>query len=147
MEQGQDIPHPPLQDLVGLPHGVADILSGLTDNGDTYRVDVPLTEQIRGSALPVHGGVLCTLIDVASAMVAQGGPEVWERGAVAVTTEAHIRYLRQPKIGPIRVEARIVHRGRRLVIVDCVISDGYGRKLALGSSTYMVIEGAVPTSS
>ena len=144
MDQDQDIPHPPLQDLVGLPHDVADIVAGLAENGDTYRVEVPLTEKVRGSALPVHGGVLCTLIDVASAMVAQGGPEVWKRGAVAVTTEAHIRYLRQPKTGPIRVEARLVHRGRRIVIVDCVISDGEGRNLALGSSSYMVIEGAVP---
>jgi uncharacterized protein (TIGR00369 family) len=141
-DSAQEYPRLPLHELVGIPN---DTSQGWSDNGDTFRLEIPLSDELRGAAFPVHGGIFGTLIDVACANCAVGSTAMWERGAVPVTTETHIRYLRQPRRGPLITEAKIAHRGRRLITVDCTVTDGEGRKLALASATYMVIEGAVPS--
>jgi uncharacterized protein (TIGR00369 family) len=50
-----------------------------------------------------------------------------------------MRYYRQPKGGPLRAEASVVHNGRRLLSTECVVSDAEGRVLARSTATYMVV--------
>jgi uncharacterized protein (TIGR00369 family) len=128
----------PLHELLGVP---IDPLAGRSADGNKFRLELPLTEQLRGTAQAVHGGVLASMIDIACGIVAFT-PELWERGAVPVTTELHVRYFRQPGKGPLVVEAHARHKGKRLISVECTVTDGDGKELTCATATYMVVEGA-----
>jgi uncharacterized protein (TIGR00369 family) len=133
-------PRIPLHDLIGVP---PDTTAGYSSDGNAFRLEVPLTDNLRGAAMPVHGGVLSTLVDIACGSVAAGGTDLLDRGAIPVTTDLHIRYFRQPNTGPLVVEAHARRRGKRLISVECTIADGDARELISATATYMVIEGAV----
>jgi hypothetical protein len=49
---------------------------------------------------------------------------------LTVTTDMHIRYYRQPKGGPLIAEAKMVHRGRRLLSAECTVLDASDRVLS-----------------
>jgi uncharacterized protein (TIGR00369 family) len=96
-----------------------------------------LTESVRGSvAGTIHGGMLATLADVVCAVAISGSAQ---GGEAPATTDLHIRYYRQPRSGPLRAEANVVHRGRRLLSVECSIVDGHERCLARSTATYMIV--------
>jgi uncharacterized protein (TIGR00369 family) len=85
----------------------------------------------------VHGGMLATLADAASAWTLWGA---FESGAdIPVTTDLHIRYYRQPLAGPLTAEANLVHRGRRLLSCECAVTDAENRFLARSTATYMLV--------
>ena len=136
----RELPEVPLHEFLGIELDPSLYSSG----GNVVRIELPLTDRLRGAAMPVHGGVLSSLMDIACGQVAAGGTEMWERGAFPVTTDLHIRYFRQPDNGPLIVEARSRHRGKRLISVECTVSDGDGKELTSATATYMVIEGALP---
>jgi uncharacterized protein (TIGR00369 family) len=56
-----------------------------------------------------------------------------------VTTELGLRFFAQPKEGPVRAEAELVHKGRRLVGAECVIRDALGRQLARGNASFIMV--------
>ena len=69
----------------------------------------------------VSGPSQFALADVASyvAVLAHAGPV-----ALAVTTSANINFLRRPPPGDLLATARLLKFGRRLVVIDCMISGG-----------------------
>lgn len=97
-----------------------------------------LGEEVRG-AMPgsIHGGMLATFADVASAVALTGSydPDT----DIPVTTDLHVRYYRQPTAGPLTAEAHVVHRGRRLLGTECSITDAEQRVLARSTATYMIV--------
>ena len=110
----------------------------VVEHGPTTIIAMDLTDEVRG-AVPgtIHGGVLATMADVASAMTVTGAFDIaTER---PVTTDMHVRYLRQPKSGPITATARLVHHGRRILSTECQIVDGEGRDLVRATATYMIV--------
>ena len=97
-----------------------------------------LTDDVRGPAPgTIHGGMLASLADVASAA------SLWESvdygTELPVTTDMHVRYYRQPRSGPLTAEATVVHRGRRLLSTECVVTDAEQRVLTRTTATYMVV--------
>lgn len=89
---------------------------------------MPLTDDIRGFYDgAIHGGILATLADAACASALWGtydfGPQF------TVTTDMHVRYYRQPKGGPLIAEAKMVHKGKRLMSAECTVADAAGRVL------------------
>jgi uncharacterized protein (TIGR00369 family) len=56
-----------------------------------------------------------------------------------VTTDMHIRYYRQPRSGPLKADATVVHRDRRLLSTECLIADGEDRILTRSTATYAVV--------
>lgn len=97
-----------------------------------------LSDSFRGAAPgSVHGGMLATLADVASANALTGTYDL--DSEIPVTTDLHIRYYRQPQGGPLTADATVVHRGRRLLSCECSITDAQGRVLARSTATYMVV--------
>jgi uncharacterized protein (TIGR00369 family) len=56
-----------------------------------------------------------------------------------VTTDLHVRYYRQPRSSPITAQAHVVHRGRRILSVECSVVDGEDRQLARSTATYMIV--------
>jgi uncharacterized protein (TIGR00369 family) len=80
--------------------------------------------------------MLATFADTAMAVALWDShePEV----AVSVTTDMHLRYYRQPRSGPLSAEATDVHKGRRLLGTEFVVSDAEERVLARSTATCMV---------
>ena len=114
-------------------------LMGLTilRTGPNAAATMELCDAVRGSGKgTVHGGLLATFADIASAVSLYGTYDL--EVEVPVTTDMHIRYYRQPKAGPLRAEANLVHRGRRLLSSECVITDAEERVLARSTATYML---------
>lgn len=58
---------------------------------------------------------------------------------LAVTTSANINFLRKPEPADLLAETRILKRGKRLVVVDCLIlSDGFADPVAHAVLTYSI---------
>jgi uncharacterized protein (TIGR00369 family) len=85
----------------------------------------------------IHGGALATLVDVACASALS--PTLREDTEIQVTTEMNVRYYRQPRMSPLTAEARIVHRGRRLAAVECVVTDADDCVIVRGHASYMIV--------
>jgi uncharacterized protein (TIGR00369 family) len=121
--------HPPLHQRMGLK---------LVDLSPNTVFTMELTDDVRGAAKgSIHGGMLATFADVASAA------SLWasfdREAEIPVTTDLHIRYYRQPRSGPLTAEATVVHRGRRLLGTECVVTDAQARVLVRTTATYMIV--------
>ena len=81
--------------------------------------------------------MLATLADVASATAVDGAYMPGEQ--IAVTTDLHVRYYRQPKAGPLTATATLVHGGRAILTTECVVVDGEDRVLVRTSASFMVV--------
>jgi len=104
---------------------------------NTIVMTMELSESVRGGAgAPIHGGILAAFADVASATTLFG---LYDETKTPVTTDMHIRYYRQPRSGPLRAEATVVHRGQRLLSTECSIADAEGRILTRSTATYMLV--------
>jgi len=86
----------------------------------------------------VHGGWALVLIDSATGCAAQ---TVLEPGASYATVETHANFNRpiMPDSGTIRVEGKVIARGRRIITAEARVTDATGRLLAHGGSTLMVL--------
>ena len=128
------------QDLEALDSNPVHALMGLkyVEAGPHTVMTMELSDSVRGPvAGSVHGGMLATLADAASAWTLTGA---YEFGAeIPVTTDLHIRYYRQPHAGPLTAEANLVHRGRRLLSCECAVTDAENRVLARSTATYMLV--------
>jgi uncharacterized protein (TIGR00369 family) len=119
---------PPVQSLMGME---------LVRVTPTTICSMELSDDVRGSAKgTVHGGLLATFADTTSAAALWDACE--PETEVPVTTDMHVRYYRQPRSGPLTAEATVVHKGRRLLSTECVVTDSEGRVLVRSTATYMV---------
>jgi uncharacterized protein (TIGR00369 family) len=97
-----------------------------------------ISKKVQGNAPgTIHGGMLATLADAACALCLRGAYDMDVH--VPVTTDMHVRYYRQPQAGPIKAEARMVHRGRRLLSSECTVVDANDRALVRSTATYMLV--------
>ncbi len=129
MTDFRDVPIP-LHDYLGMR---------FVRDGSPSRLELDLSDNVRGAVAPLHGGVLATLIDVACGAAAVGDldPSV----SAPVSTDLAVRFLRQPNASPLVAEATVVHAGRSAMIIDCVVTDGEGRQVGRGSGSYRIITG------
>jgi uncharacterized protein (TIGR00369 family) len=119
----------PLHKMMGLD---------IVQRGPHAIVKMPLSEDVRGVAVgTIHGGLLATLSDVTCAIALWGTYD--NSKEIQVTTDMHVRYYRQPRSWPLTAEARVVHGGRRLKSVECVVTDDDDRQLARATATYMIV--------
>jgi uncharacterized protein (TIGR00369 family) len=100
-------------------------------------LSMELSDAVRG-IYPgsVHGGMLATFADVASATALWNSFD--RETSIPVTTDMHVRYYRQPKGGPLTATVQVVHEGRRLLSTECVIRDAQDRVLARTSGTFAI---------
>jgi uncharacterized protein (TIGR00369 family) len=98
-------------------------------------LSMPLSDEVRGVYEgSVHGGMLATLADVACASCLWGCYDF--SSEFTVTTDMHVRYYRQPRGGPLRAEAEMVHHGRTLLSSECSVFDAENRVLIRSTATY-----------
>jgi uncharacterized protein (TIGR00369 family) len=103
-------------------------------------VEMPVRNEAFGTTGNLHGGALATLIDVASASAAARQSSFEPGVNTLVTADLHVRYLGRPKTDTVRAEAKVLHAGRTLVVVECQVLDGEGRLIATGDFSGMVVE-------
>lgn len=122
----------PLHALLGLQ-----LVDGAPD--DAITVTMPLGASCRGTTGGVHGGAIATLVDVTCGHAVFTAP-AYERGQTrVVTVDLHVRYLRRPVGDEVRARARLVHPGRRLLVVECEVADGEGNLVAKADLSAMLI--------
>ena len=120
---------PPLHDLMGIE---------MVRVTPTTILSMVLSDQVRGQVPgTVHGGILATFADVASAIALWNSYDM--NTEAPVTTDLHVRYYRQPKAGPLTADASVIHKGRHLLGTECVVTDAEERVLARTTATYMVV--------
>jgi uncharacterized protein (TIGR00369 family) len=86
----------------------------------------------------LHGGILCTLADSAMGMAFAS---TLEAGETFTTLEVKINFLRPVFEGRLLAEARVVHRGRSVGLVECDVATEDGKLVARAVSTCSVLRG------
>ena len=104
----------PLHALLGL-----DILPPDPSDPSLAIVTMPVTPAAFGSTGSVHGGAIATLVDVA-----MGGAVAAAGADAPVTIEMKVTYLEPGKPGPLRAEAKVRKKGRRITIVEAEVTQG-----------------------
>jgi len=87
----------------------------------------------------VHGGLAATMLDSAMGLAIQS---MLGRGVGSTTLECKMSFLRPitPKTGPIRAEATVISRGRRVGTAEGRVTDREGRLLVHGTTTCLIFE-------
>lgn len=93
---------------------------------DLVEFAVDVRESLCGPNGILYGGVLLSLVDIVAAACASA-----TRGNRPVlTTSVTLHFLARVTAGQVRAEARVVNSGRLTTLVDVVVSDSEGRKVA-----------------
>ena len=109
----------------------------VAERGDgTARIVAELRPDMLNIGGTVHGGIICTLIDVAVGVACHSVDSGTRRSQA--TTELGVTFLRAGTAGPLSCTARIRRRGRSLATGEAEVVDGGGRLLAVGRATYLV---------
>ena len=98
----------------------------------------PAVQQLTGI---FHGGALLTMADSAATWAAirslnPKGPVDGEPFPLTVQTSAN--FLRNTNEGTVRAEAKVVHKGKTMLVVETVITDAKGRQLLIARSTHLL---------
>lgn len=109
--------------------------------GDFYPdhsvIRIPVTPVIHNTIKLPHGGILATIADAAMGELAARSIEA---GKNVVTTNLHINYLATTTNKELIAKGFFVNKGRRMLVMECIIEDETGKKLATASATFFVIE-------
>ena len=117
----------------------------LEERGTGYaHYRIPVVEEVRGGvAGSLHGGAVCTLVDIAAigAVATMLRPD--ER--MAGTAEINVSFLR-PAIGEtVYAEARLLKKGRTLAVCDVDVTNDAGKLVAKGRVNYALRPAALLT--
>ncbi len=86
----------------------------------------------------VHGGILCDLADAAMGFAFAS---TLEEGETFTTLELKINFLRPVFKGNLSASACVMHRGRTVGMVECVVENSDGKQVARATSTCQVLRG------
>jgi len=130
-DDGTAVPRipPPIARLLGLELVAVD--------AGTARVTLDAAERHHNPVGTLHGGVLCDLADLAMG-IALG--TLFDGGEVFTTVELKMSFVRPVRTGLLQADARVVHRGRTLSLVECDVTGLEGKLVARASSTLIVVD-------
>ena len=94
-------------------------------------------DELRQNQGVVHGGVVASLIDTASAFAVVTQLEPNER---VTTTDLTIHYLRPATAGRLTATARTVRAGRRLFVLSVEVIDAQQKLVATAVTTYIKLQ-------
>lgn len=84
----------------------------------------------------LHGGVMT---DVADASMGVALMSTLEEQESFTTLELKMNFLRPVYEGELTAEAKVLHRGRTVAVVESVLKDGRGKEVARGVATQMIL--------
>ena len=86
----------------------------------------------------VQAGAMIWMADVTATVMAIGNTEIGEDGSgFPLAVDLHTTLLGNQRDGDIRAEARVVRRGRRIIVIRTRITGNQGRLLAELTSTHI----------
>ena len=108
----------------------------LEERRDGYaRYRLPVVEEVRGGvAGSVHGGAVCTLVDIAAIGAVASRLQPNER--MAGTAEINVSFLRPATGQTIFAEATLLKKGRTLAVCDVNVTNDAGKLVAKGRVGY-----------
>ncbi|MEO8505576.1 MAG: PaaI family thioesterase [Acidobacteriota bacterium] len=127
-----EVDHPPFAHLLGLR---------LIEVGDGLAVfSVEPAEFHYNPIGVVHGGLLATALDSAMGCAVHS---TLPMGTAYTTLEIKANFVRPATMttGPLRCEARVIHRGKTSATAEGKVVDGSGRLYAHGTTTCMIFGG------
>ena len=110
-------------------------------DGSPSRFVLPLGEHVRGAVAPLHGGVLCTLLDVACGAAVGGSGGFDATTTLPVSTRLDVSFLGQPRSGPLVASGEIHARSDTEIEVHGQVVDGGGYVIGRAVGTYRLITG------
>ena len=99
------------------------------------RFRMPFRKELTQAYGVVHGGAIASLADTAVAFALMTMVQPGER---VTTAEFKINFLSSVTNGEMIGEARIINKGRKLVLADMEVKNEEGKLLAKGIATYMI---------
>ncbi|MGE7950332.1 PaaI family thioesterase [Lysinibacillus xylanilyticus] len=100
-------------------------------------VRIPITPVIHNTIKVPHGGIIATIADAAmGGLASRSVPE----GFNVVTTNINVSYIATTTNKELIARGRFVHKGRQTLVMECDIEDETGRKLAIATATFFVIQ-------
>lgn len=103
----------------------------------TCSVSVPVSRTIYNSLGIVHGGMTATVLDTAMGTLANLlAPE----GVGAVTSQLNIHFVLPIKGEKMTAAARILHHGRKTMVVEGTVLSESGKRLAHATGSFYLIE-------
>lgn len=110
-------------------------------DGSPSRVVLDLGEHVRGAVAPLHGGVLCSLLDIACGAAVGGSGEDDRTTTVPVSTRLDVQFLGQRRSGPLVASGEITVHGERGIEVEGQVVDGGGYVIGRATGTYRLVSG------
>lgn len=87
----------------------------------------------------LHGGVISTILDISM------GHLLNHTTGPGATLEMKVQFLRAVRCGRIRCEAIFIKQGRTVNYIEARLVDAEHRPLAVGTSTWQVLQSGAPT--
>ncbi|KEK09496.1 thioesterase [Lysinibacillus sphaericus] len=104
---------------------------------EVSEVRIPITPVIHNTIKVPHGGIIATLADAAmGGLASRSVPE----GFNVVTTNMNVTYIATTTNKELIARGRFVHKGRQTLVMECDIQDETGRKLAIATGSFFVIQ-------
>jgi len=97
---------------------------------------MPVDERFHNPMGTLHGGVMTDLADATMGIALMS---TLEEGETFTTLELKMNFLRPVLEGELTSEARVVHRGRTIALVESVVKNREGKEVARGVATQMVL--------
>lgn len=108
---------------------------------DVSEVRIPITPVIHNTIKVPHGGIIATIADAAmGGLASRSVPE----GFNVVTTNINISYIATTTNKELIARGRFVHKGRQTLVMACDIEDETGRRLAIATASFFVIQRRQP---
>jgi acyl-CoA thioesterase len=96
--------------------------------------------QLEGVA---HGGVSVALVDSAVGLAVCTMIEV---GRAIATIDLQVNFLAPTKPGLLTARGRVIHKGKRIAVGDCEVTDRNGKLVSKGTATYIILDDKGPVS-
>jgi uncharacterized protein (TIGR00369 family) len=101
------------------------------------KITMPVDKRYHNPMGTLHGGIMTDLADASmgvALMSLLGSEETF------TTLELKINFLRPVYEGEISAEARVVHKGRTVALVESVVKNGEGKEVARATATQMILQ-------
>jgi len=121
---------PPVADMVGFR------MLSFADGESRFEMDAG--RRHHNPMGTVHGGILCTLADSAMGMAFAS---TLGAGETFTTLEIKVNYLRPVFEAKLFANAKVIHRGRTVGLVECDVTTEDGKLVARAVSTCSVLRG------
>ncbi|MCP1146712.1 PaaI family thioesterase [Lysinibacillus endophyticus] len=100
-------------------------------------VTIPVQKEVLNFGGNVQGGVIATLIDVATGSAVAS---ILSEGQKIVTTDLTIHYVLPGQGKMLTGKGHIKHKGRTLAVANGEVFNDAGQLIALGSASFRIIE-------